>query len=242
MKKVLVVGASGATGKLLVTDLLARGLEVMAIVRATNSLKDTFKHSVNYREVSANITDISHSELLTFLEGCDAVISCLGHRLSFKGVFGEPKRLVTDSIEKIALGVELLEPESKVKMILMNTTGNSNRDIPENPPLSQRIVISILRQLLPPHADNENAADYLRTTVGQGSSFIEWVVVRPDALTNASEVSQYSLHPSPLRNAIFDAGATSRINVADFMASLITDSELWDAWKGKMPVIYNDTK
>ena len=54
------------------------------------------------------------------------------------------------------------------------------------------------------------------------------------------EVSEYEIHQSPTRNAIFDAGPSRRINVANFMASLATDSELWDVWRGKMPVIYND--
>jgi|TARA_B110000238_G_C16132123_1_gene441960 putative NADH-flavin reductase len=43
MKKVLVVGASGATGKLLVADLLKRNVEVTAIVRTSSSLKNTFE-------------------------------------------------------------------------------------------------------------------------------------------------------------------------------------------------------
>lgn len=34
---------------------------------------------------------------------------------------------------------------------------------------------------------------------------------------------------------------TSRINVAHFMADLITDNDIWSNWKGKMPVIYNST-
>ncbi len=32
---------------------------------------------------------------------------------------------------------------------------------------------------------------------------------------------------------------TSRINVGHFMADLITDEEIWNRWKGQMPVIYN---
>jgi len=32
---------------------------------------------------------------------------------------------------------------------------------------------------------------------------------------------------------------TSRINVANFMAELITDDTLWSTWKGQMPVSYN---
>ncbi len=240
MKKTLVVGASGATGKLLVADLLKRDVEVTAIVRTSSSLISTFKKYPNYREVSASIAEMSDSDLSPLLEDCDAVLSCLGHNLNFQGMFGEPKRLVTDTIEKVSRVIELLKPDKKVKVILMNTTGNSNRDVPEKPPLSQRFVISILRQLLPPHVDNEQAADFLRTRIGQSHSFIEWAAVRPDSLTDEVKVSKYEIHQSPTRNAIFNSGPTSRINVANFMADLATDLTLWDLWSGKMPVIYND--
>ena len=49
----------------------------------------------------------------------------------------------------------------------MNTTGNRNRDLNEPISLAQKCVIGLLRLLLPPHADNEDAADYLRTKIGQ---------------------------------------------------------------------------
>ena len=42
-----------------------------------------------------------------------------------------------------------------------------------------------------------------------------------------------------MRSAIFDAGKTSRINVANLMSDLITDDRIWHKWKGKMPVIYD---
>jgi hypothetical protein len=240
MKKILVIGASGATGKLLVADLLKRDTEVIAIVRTSSSLKYTFDDHPNYREVLASVTEMSDNELSPLLKNCDVVLSCLGHSLNFRGIFGEPRRLVTDTIGKVSRVIGSLKPDKKVKLILMNTTGNSNRDIPEKPPLSQRFVISILRQLLPPHVDNEQAADFLRTCIGHSHLFIEWVAVRPDSLTDEVELSEYEIHPSPTRNAIFDAGPSSRINVANFMASLATDSKLWDVWRGRMPVIYND--
>jgi nucleoside-diphosphate-sugar epimerase len=239
MKKILVVGASGATGKLLVADLLKRDTEVTAIVRTSSSLKNTFERYPNYREVTAGITEMSDNALSPLLKDCEVVLSCLGHTLDLRGLFGEPRRLVTNTIEKLTRVIETLRPDKKVKVILMNTTGNSNRDIPEKPPLSQRFVISILRLLLPPHVDNEQAADFLRTYVGQSHLYIEWAAVRPDGLTDEVEVSEYKIHPSPIRNAIFDAGSSSRINVANFMANLATDSELWATWRGKMPVIYN---
>jgi putative NADH-flavin reductase len=240
MKKAVVVGASGATGKLLVAALLNRDTEVTAIVRSSSSLKSAFESHPNYREVTASVTEMPDHAWSRLLKDCDVVLSCLGHNLNFRGMFGEPKRLVTDTMKKVFRVIESLKPDKKVRVILMNTTGNSNRDIPEKAPLSQRLVISILRLLLPPHVDNEEAADFLRTCVGQSHPCMEWVAVRPDGLTDEVEVSQYAIHPSPTRNPIFDAGSTSRINVADFMARLATDSELWDMWRGRMPVIYNE--
>ncbi len=119
----------------------------------------------------------------------------------------------------------------------MNTAGNSNRDLREPIPLAQKFVMGLLRLLLPPHVDNEMAADYLRSNIGQDDSEIEWCAVRPDNLTNDPEVSDYEVHPSPIRRAIFDSGLTSRVNVGHFMADLITGDGTWNKWKGQMPVI-----
>ena len=241
MKKVLVVGASGATGKLLVQQLLQQEIKVVTIVRAASTLAQTNDDQPNLDIIRANISDMSENDLASHLKDCDAVLSCLGHNLTFKGIFGKPRLLVTDTIEKISRTLESINADKKVKIVLMNTTGNSNRDIPEQPPLSQRCVISLLRLLLPPHVDNEKAADFLRLHVGQTHKCIEWVVVRPDGLADEANVTEYDIYPSPTRNPIFDAGQTSRINVANFMSKLVINSELWETWKGKMPVIYNQT-
>ncbi len=239
MKKVLVIGASGATGRLLVEILLQKGVEVIAIVRNANSLTNIDSSHSGLQIVEADISEISESDLVQHLRECEAVLSCLGHNLTFKGMFGHPKRLVTDAIKKVVKANESINANNKIKIILMNTTGNSNRDIPEKPPYSQRFVISLLRLLLPPHVDNEKAADFLRLQVGQNNDNIEWAAVRPDGLINEDQTSQYDIHASPIRNVIFDAGSTSRINVADFMSDLVINSEIWNEWKGKMPVIYN---
>ena len=236
MNKVLVVGASGATGKLVVAELLQRNVEVISIVRVAGALVDTVGRPPNYCEIVANIAELTEQELASHLVGCGVVISCLGHKPSFEGIFGEPRLLVTETIKKVASALESIAPDDKLKIILMNSTGNSNRDIPEKPPFSQRVVISILRMLLPPHVDNEQAADFFRTTIGQDHQRLEWVAVRPDRLTNESKVTAYTTYPSPIRNAIFDSGLTSRENVAN----LATDPDLWAVWRGKMPVIYND--
>lgn len=233
--KVLVVGASGATGKLVVSQLLSRGVAVTAIVRSLDSLPD----NANLLKIEASVHSLASTEMASHLKDCNAVVSCLGHNLTFKGMFGKPRWLVTDTVQCICSAISANNIGNTVKVILMNTTGNCNRDIPEVPPLSQRIVVSILRVLLSPHADNEKAANFLRTKIGQDNNAIEWLAVRPDALTDEKEVTKYDVHASPIRNAIFDSGATSRINVANFMTELVLTESLWTKWKGGMPVIYN---
>jgi len=246
MSKVMVLGATGATGSLVINELLKQKNDVIAMVRSADNLPISVLESNHVQVIEAEIAHMSIEDLSAIMNGCDTVISCLGHNLTFKGIYGQPRKLVTQAVEKVYKALQISEPFKKVskrtKFILMNTTGNCNRDIPEVVPVSQRIVIAIIRQLLPPHRDNELAADFLRQSIGQNNAILEWVVVRPDGLSDEDKVSIYDLHASPTRNAIFDAGTTSRINVANFMARLVNDKAIWSQWKGKMPVIYNQQK
>ena len=172
---------------------------------------------------------------------CQSVASCLGHSLTWKGIFGKPRKLVTDTVKLLCEAILKNAPEKPIQFVLMNTAGNSNRDIDEPVSVGEKIVIGLLRLFLPPHPDNEKAADYLSVKVGQGNPHIEWVAVRPDSLINEDSVTEYTLHKSPTRSALFNPGKTSRINVANLMSRLLTDEKLWAKWKGQMPVIYNDT-
>ena len=236
---ILVVGASGATGRLLVEQLLERGETVKIIIRTRSNLPHAIHNHKNLNIIYGSIGDLSNEQLIKYVESCHVVVSCLGHNLNLKGIFGQPRKLVTDTARRLCHVIKESEPTQPVKYVLMNTTGNSNRDIPETTTLPHRLVIGLLRLLLPPHVDNENAADFFRTAIGQNNEGIEWVTVRPDSLIDATNVIPYTEHPSPVRDPIFDAGETSRINVAHFMSELITDHSKWETWKGQMPVIYN---
>lgn len=237
----LIVGASGATGRLLVQELLNRGQKVKVVVRSPDSLDEAVKTHENLSVIQASILDFSDAEMVRHVQGCSAVASCLGHNLNLQGMFGAPRRLVTDATRRLCNAIRASEPGAPVKFVLMNTAGNSNRDLDEPVSFGQKCVIGLLRLLLPPHVDNENAADYLRTNVGRADPVIEWAVVRPDGLVDETEVTDYEIYRSPIRSAIFDAGKTSRINVAHFMDKLIHDNDTWEMWKGRMPVIYNRT-
>jgi nucleoside-diphosphate-sugar epimerase len=237
---ILIAGATGATGRRLLRQLLDRGHHVKTIVRSLDKLPADLRGHAHLPVIVAPILDMSDEQLQQAVRGCDAVISCLGHNVSFKGILGHPRRLVTDATKRLCQAIHANQPLQRVRFILMNTTGNRNRDLDEHRSLGEKAVISVLRLLLPPHVDNEQAAEYLRANVGQDDPWIEWVAVRPDTLTEEERVSDYTVHPSPIRSAIFNAGKTSRINVAHFMAELIADDNLWRQWKGQMPVIYND--
>lgn len=236
---ILVVDASGATGRLLVQHLLDRGQNVRIIVRSPEKLPETLRHHDNLSVIQASISDLGDAEMVQCVKGCAAVASCLGHNLSLKGIYGRPHRLVTDATRRLCAAIKANKPKKPTRFVLMNTAGNSNRDLNEPISLGEKFIIGLIRILLPPQADNEDAADYLRINIGQDDKMIEWVVVRPDTLTNEDNVTEYEAHPSPRRALSFNAGRTSRINVGHFMADLITDDHTWNRWKGQMPVIYN---
>lgn len=237
--RILVGGATGATGRLLVEQLLDQGHTVTAIVRSVARLPEQIRKHERLFVTEAALLDLSDAELIQHVAECDAVASCLGHNLNLKGIYGQPRRLVTEATRRLCNAIEANHPANPVKFLLMNTTGNRNRDLDEPISSAQKVVIQLLRLLMPPHPDNEQAAEHLRSQIGQNHKQIEWVAVRPDGLVNAENVTEYELHPSPIRSAIFNAGKTSRINVAHFMKELIVDDSLWQTWKGQMPVIYN---
>jgi nucleoside-diphosphate-sugar epimerase len=236
-----VVGASGATGKLLIEQLLESGKRVKIVVRSTANIPDNWSSNKQLTIVEGNITEITIEEMSAHIAGYESVVSCLGHNLTWKGIYGKPRNLVTDSVNLLCKAIQKNLPDKPIKFVLMNTTGNRNRDINERISFSESIVIGLIRLLLPPHSDNEKAAAYLSVNVGQNNPYIEWVAVRPDTLIDEGSVTEYSIHKSPTRSALFSPAKTSRINVANLMLRLITDEKLWIKWKGQMPVIYNDT-
>lgn|SRR5690606_13342284 len=231
-----VVGGTGQTGRHLVGQLLERGERVKAVVRPGSKIPGTWNSNELLEIIPLELTRVTKYELAGHLEGCRAIASCLGHRT----IYGSPRYLVRDAVRLLCDAVSETTPAHPVRFILMNTAGYHNPET--DPPLTffQKVIIRLLRVLLPPHPDNEQAASYLHDHIEKDHINITWVVVRPDNLTTEEEITPYSIHPSPTRDPFFKPGKSSRINVAHFMASLITEESIWDKWKGRMPVIYNE--
>ncbi|MFZ0477115.1 MAG: NAD(P)-binding oxidoreductase [Halobacillus sp.] len=236
--RVLVLGASGATGKQVVRQLIKRQIHTRILIRETAVLsQDIHEHSL-VETVKGNINELTDAKMIALLQDCTTIISCLGHNITFKGMFGKPRYLVFDAIKRITEIIKK-EPANKRKIILMSTTAYTNPLSGEKNSIAEKIIFSFLMLILPPHRDNVKAANYLVITTGHEDKNIDWISVRPDSLINETDESSYEIYESKVRSPLFNAGKTSRINVSHFMAELAADNAIWDQWRFKTPVIYN---
>ncbi|ADU29224.1 NAD(P)-binding oxidoreductase [Evansella cellulosilytica] len=239
--RVLVFGASGATGRQVVKQLIKNQINTRALIRNTAILPKDIEENPLVEVVKGNINELDDDEMQNILSGCNVVISCLGHNITPKGMFGKPRYLVFDAIKKVCNIVQNKCNEN-IKLILMGTTGYTNSLLGEVNSFGEKVIFTLLKLMLPPHRDNMKAANYLIYEIGKRDDRIEWSIVRPDTLINHDEQTPYEVFDSPIRSPLFNAGKTSRINVSAFMIELALDDKTWDKWLFKTPVIYNKTK
>ena len=236
---VLVVGGTGATGHHFVNMLLSHGCNVTIIVRNKDKIDTYFKDRERLTVITGNVLDMDSITLRGLVGNSDAIGSCLGHPQTLKGTFGKPRKLVVESIRKLCQSVPDTARGNPFRIVLMGTAGVRNKDIQEKWSLAEGVIFFLTSHLVPQQSDNEDAAEYLRSQIGKKDKRIEWVIVRPDRLTNEEEVTDYEISESIIRSPLFNGGKTSRINVGHFMSELIVDTDKWNEWKGRMPVIYN---
>ena len=235
---VLLLGGTGRTGGRVLRQLLDRDVSVRAIVRSTARLPEGVAGNPHLTVIEADLLSLMTEELRRYLEGCDTVISCLGHTITMKGIFGPPFDVVTRAVSSLTRAVEAMQLAKPVRFILMNTVSvNRPARADTRRGTGQRLFLSVLRGLVPPARDNQRAADFLAHEIGPNSRAIEWVVVRPDTLLDG-DVTEYRLS-SELVSSIFRPDKTNMANVAHFMCELTADDPTWKRWKGGMPVIVN---
>jgi putative NADH-flavin reductase len=237
--KVLLLGANGATGRFAVNQCMGKGINVKAIIRSQSEIPEIIKSDENVQIIREDISHLNEQSLINHVEDCEAVISCLGHNLTLRGIYGPPGMLVTNAVKKICNVINQINTSKPVKFILMNTSGYIIDDKGYIISLKEKIVLTLMHHLLPPLRDSEESARYLQNQIGDNNPKIEWIIVRPDTLINEKTCSEYEVYSSPVRSPIFNSGKTSRINVGNFMANLLSNDNLWNTWKFKMPVIYN---
>ena len=104
--KVLVLGASGATGKQVVMQMIKRGISTRIVVRESAYLPQEIIDASNVEIIKGSITEFSSEKLKELVKDCTAVVSCLGHNITFKGMFGKPRLLVYSTVKRICEAIE----------------------------------------------------------------------------------------------------------------------------------------
>tara|TARA_B100000683_G_scaffold39873_1_gene35216 strand:- start:293 stop:847 length:555 start_codon:yes stop_codon:yes gene_type:complete len=166
------------------------------------------------------------------IDGADAVVSVLGHNITFKGMYGPPKRLCADTVSRVvAVASGRATP---LKLIVVSTEG-VDQPLGKDPPrgCGERALLSTLKCLLPPHADNMAVIDELE----KAHAKVEFCAVRPADMVDGGEVP-YECH-AVLQGSAFSGFKTHRANVGAFMADLVTDDSVWTKWKNSYPHCYD---
>jgi putative NADH-flavin reductase len=164
--KVIVFGASGKVGRLVVSELVKRGYHVTAIVFK----EDNMEFPKNVRVLQLDV----HDELLVHeaIKGHDIVISALGS-------WG------TKTKDILSAGMENIIPVMKREGIkrIISLTGADTRFSEDVPPLSSRLARPILKLAMPKILeDGEKHLGML------ASSNLQWTVIRSPIMKNGGVV------------------------------------------------------
>ncbi len=236
--RVLVLGGTGRTGSRVLARLLEEGADVRAIVRSAARVPHDLQQRPNLTLVEADLCSLPDEELAKYVRESDAVISCLGHNISLRGVFGPPRDLVCGSVERVCRLAQDAERAAPLRLVVMSSVSVNRPGEPDTRRAgAERAVLALMRALVPPAKDNQRTADYLWREIGVENEAVEWVAVRPDTLGDG-DVCEYAVHEE-LVDSLFKPGDTNMANVADFMCRLATEDDTWGRWRGKLPVVVN---
>lgn len=217
--------------------LLDASIAVTAVVRSEGRLPSSVRGHALLTTVIApgGLLELSDAEVTEIMRGADAVVSCLGHNLTFSGLFGKPRMLCRDTVRRVCEVAHRLQPPSPIKVVVVSTEGVDRPDGSDpRRGLGERLVLAILWLLLPPVADNVGVVDYLAHEA-TANPHVEFCAPRPSDMRDGA-AGAFTLHAT-LQNGIFNAGATTRANVGQFMADCISKAAVWQVWKNSFPQI-----
>jgi putative NADH-flavin reductase len=205
--RVLVIGATGGSGRQLVQQALTLGHQVTAFVRDPARLQ--IEHA-NLRVAKGDVLDYTSVE--SAMRGQNAVLSALGHRRFFY-----PNRIQSDGMRNILRAMKACDvPRLVCETALGIGSGVGRLGLPH--------TFFILPLILPFYMWDKLRQEDLIT-----ASDRDWVIVRPGVLTNGAARGSYRHGPEvgsylwPVR--------ISRADVADFMLKQLVD----DSYLGAAP-------
>ena len=199
--RVLVIGATGGTGRQLVQQALALGHQVTAFVRDPAKLQ--IEHA-NLRVVKGDVLDYASVEAA--MRGQNAVLSALGHKRFFY-----PNRIQSDGMRNILRAMKACD----VPRLICETALGIGSAVGR---LGLPHTFFILPLILPFYM-----WDKLRQEELIIASDRDWVIVRPGILTNGDARGTYR-HGPKVGSYLWPV-MISRADVADFMLKQLADDK-----------------
>lgn len=201
--RVLVVGATGGTGRQLVTQALERGYAVTALVRDPSRLR------VDHPQLTVIQGDVlDGGSVEAAMRGQEAVLSALGHKRYFY-----PTRILSEGTRNILRAMETHGVQRLICETSLGIGDGAGR-------MGLYYTLFVIPAILPFYF-----WDKTRQEGVIAESRVEWVIVRPGALTNGAKRGR-SRHGHHVGSFLLTV-RISRADVADFMLDqLVSDTYL----------------
>ena len=198
--KVLIVGATGGTGRQIVSQAIERGHSVTAFVRAPDPLRMFGDRIV---VIQGNL--LNRSELRRVLEGHDAVLSSFGPRVPVS------KEEVT-LLQRFGVALTGAMLQAGIRRVVVESTAFLFKDsiVPPTHLISRLFFPGIVRDA----CEMENLFR---------KSELDWTIVRPPRLTDKPRTGKYRVLEGHLPRFGF---TITRADVADFMVKAAENGAL----------------
>jgi len=196
--RILIVGATGGTGRQLVARALERGYAVTALVRDPAGLR--IDHP-RLKVVQGDVLDVASVE--TAVRGQDAVLSALGHRRYFHPtrILSEGTRNILGAMETHAVGRFVCE----TSLGIGDSVGR----------MGLYYTLFVIPVILPFYFWDKTRQERLIA-----ASSVDWVIVRPGVLTDRESRGRYRSGRGV--GSFLWTVRVSRGDVADFMLNQLT--------------------
>jgi putative NADH-flavin reductase len=197
--KLIVFGATGATGRQIVTQALELGHDVTAFARSPEKLDQEHERLKVFK---GDVLDLESVERA--IHGQDVVLCALGAPPSDKS------NLRANGTKNI---IRAMETTGVRRLICQSTTGvgDSHDTLPF---LMKYIIVPLI--LRSAFADHEVQENHIR------ESRLDWIIARPTALTDGEHTASYQ-HGYAADNKTITF-KISRADTADFMLKQLTDN------------------
>lgn len=208
--KLLVIGATGGTGRELVRQALARDHEVRALVRDPAKARD-----LGPRAEVARGDVLDPGSLKAAVRGREAVLCALGTRKLSR----RPTTLFSNGTRNL---IAAMRAEPGARRLVCVTGIGAGESRGHGPWWYDRLVLPLLLDEI--YKDKTRQEELIR---GSG---LDWVIVRPAILTGGPATGSCR---AVTDLAGLNAGKVSRADVAAFMLDQLAS----DAYLGKAPVL-----